>query len=150
MRPAEDLRLSDGETVIIYLAVSFERYWAEGIRTYIFKESRFTTPAVEKGMALYHQVISEMKPEKKASAYYEEVQSEFKKSGLEPISDYGIGQGIGLDLHESPYINSSDQTRMKQGLCFAIRLTMRDKKIGAFMIGDTFMLTEKGPEKSTV
>ena len=149
MRPAEDLRLSDGETVIIYLAVSFERYWAEGIRTYIFKETRFTTPAVEQGMALYRQVISEMKPEKKASAYYEEVQSESKKSGLEPVSDYGVGQGIGLDLHESPYINSSDHTRMKQGLCFAIRLTMKDNKIGAIMTGDTFLLAENGPEKLT-
>lgn len=147
MRPAEDLRLSDGDTVIIYLALSFERYWAEGIRTYIFKDARFKNPAVENGMALYHQIISEMKPEKKASAYYEEVHSEFKKSSLESISDYGIGQGIGLDLHESPYINSSDQTRMKQGMCFAIRLTMKDKKIGAVMTGDTFILTENGPEK---
>jgi Xaa-Pro aminopeptidase len=149
MRPAEELRLSNGDTVILYLAVSFERYWAEGIRTYTFKDTRFTTPAVGKGTALYLQVISEMKPEKKASAYHEAVHSEFKNSGLESISDYGLGQGIGLDLHEPPYLNDSDQTRMKSGMCVAIRLTMKDNKIGAIMTGDTFLLTENGPEKLT-
>ena len=150
MRPAEDLKLTDGDTLIIYLSVSFERYWAEGIRTYIFKDSRFTTPSVDKGMALYDKVISEMKPEKTVSAYHKDVQSVFKNSGLESIPDYGYGQGIGLDLHEPPTINNSDQTRMKQGMCFAIRLASKHKKIGGFMTGDTLLLTENVPEKLTV
>ena len=146
MRPAEDLKLSDGDTVIIYLALSLERYWAEGIRTYIFKDARFGIPSVEKGMALYKKVMSEAQPGKKASAYHEYVQSEFKKSHIESIPDYGLGQGIGLDLHESPYLHNSDHTQMKQGMCFAIHLTIKDKKIGAIMNGDTLLLTENGPE----
>ena len=104
---------------------------------------------VEKVDAVYKKIITGMKPEKTASRFYKEVLDELQKGGLESIPDYGLGQGIGLGLHESPYMNNSDQTSMKQGMCFAIRLTAKDGEIGAIMTGDTILLTEAGPEKLT-
>jgi Xaa-Pro dipeptidase len=90
-----------------------------------------------------------MRPGKAVSGFYEEVIAEIKKSGLEPIPDYGLGQGIGLGLHEEPYINGTDQTPMKQGMCFALRLAVKNGKNGAVMTGDTILLTDDGPEKLT-
>jgi Xaa-Pro aminopeptidase len=150
MRPAEDIRVSEGDRIIIYAALAFERYWAEAARTYTFKDSRFVELAIESATGVYERNFSGMKPGKSVSQLHDEVLDNIQQSGFEHIPIYGLGQGIGLSLQEYPIINDKDHTPMDEGMCFTLRLAAKNGETGAIMIGDTFLLSESGPERLTI
>ncbi len=150
LRPADDLPVSEGDSVIIYLALSFERYWAEGIRTFSFKDSFFEKPDLGTFAGIFEKGLSGMGPGRTVSQFYKGLLGDADKSGLEPILDYGLGHGIGLGPNEFPVIDDKSPIEMKEGMCFVLRLAAKSKKFGAVMTGDTFLLTQNGPEKLTV
>jgi len=149
LRPAEEEETSSGETVIIYLAVEFERYWAEAIRTFVLREASFVDETPERVKSLFGRIVAGMRPGKTASQFYKEVMAEIKKEGFEYITDYGLGQGIGLGPQEFPVVAKKDDTALKDGMVFTLRLLVKDKELGAVMIGNTLHLTKKEPEVLT-
>jgi len=145
-RPAEEQKISPEETVILHLAVELERYWAEATRTFLLKGSSFVEPKFENISALYERITNALGSEKKASQFYKEAMAEMKKEGVVYISDYGLGQGIGLSPQEFPVISGKDHTVLREGMIFSIRMLIKDKDMGAIMIGNTIHLTKQGPK----
>ena len=148
-RPAEEVLLSSGKTVIVYLAVEFERYWAEGVRTYTVKDSSLVPVQSEDVGSLYERLMNGIKPGKASAQFYREAMREIKKSKREFIPEYGLGEGIGLGLKEFPVFAAKKGAPLRDGICFSLRLLVRDKSLGAVMIGNTLLLTKKGPEVLT-
>jgi len=72
-----------------------------------------------------------------------------RNSGLELISDFGYGNGIGLSLNESPVIKEKSAQRIKEGMCIALRLPVTDKTYGKIMFGRTFLVGKNGAEAVT-
>lgn len=146
LRPVEDTAISAGDSIIIYLAVEFERYWSERIRTFIVKDSSLVKPEFETAETLYKRIMKRIKPGKTVSQFYKEAIGEIEKSHAEYIPEYGLGHGIGLNLQEPPVIAEVDTNQLKEGMCFTLRLTIKDTTIGAAMVGNTINLSKKGPE----
>lgn len=149
-RPAEEASIPSGETVIVYLAIAFERYWAEAARTFVVKGSSPEELKSDSLSSFYERLVKHITPGKNASRFYREAMAEMKKEGLEYIPDYGLGQGIGLGIGERPLFSETDDTPLKEGMCFSLRLLVKDKALGAFMIGNTLRLAKKGAEVLTV
>lgn len=148
-RPPEDRPIRSEDKMLIYLAVEFERYWAEAIRTLTFKDSSFAEAQPEQIKTLYEKVLDGMKTGKRMSQFYSETMTELEKARLDYLPDCGLGQGIGLSLKESPMIVGDDETTLKEGMCFSLRLGARGKEMGVAMMGDTLYLSRKGPEVFT-
>jgi len=148
-RPVEDSQMLPGETVIIYLAVEFERYWSEIIRTFVVEPSCLAPAKGENYSELYEKIMRMLKPGKPVSRFYMEALSELEKSGTGYIQDYGLGQGIGQSTNELPVITEEDASELKEGMCLTLRLAMRDKEMGAFMMGNTIHLSKDSPELLT-
>jgi Xaa-Pro aminopeptidase len=70
-------------------------------------------------------------------------------AGLEPLSDYGLGNGIGLSLNESPVISEKGGKGLKEGMCLALRLAARDEIYGRVMFGNTLLVGKDGAEVVT-
>ncbi|MCK4785861.1 MAG: aminopeptidase P family protein, partial [Desulfobacteraceae bacterium] len=149
-RPTEDVTINPGDIVIIYLAISYERYWSEGIRTFTTSENSFSYPDLENAEALFKSLIECMQPGKAISRCYKNAIAEIQKSNASYIEEYGLGQGIGLSLNEWPVINESARERLKEGMCLTLRLAIKDKKLGAAMIGNTYCLSKPGIECLTI
>jgi Xaa-Pro aminopeptidase len=149
LRPFEDAPLSNDTVVIIYLAVEFERYWSEGIRTFLFKKDSFAEPNLELAKSLYNRILEDMTIKKKVSPFYRETIDKIKERNVDVIHEYGLGQGIGLSLQEFPLLSKKDTTPLREGMCFALRLAIKNKEMGAIMIGDTIYLSKYGPEVLT-
>jgi Xaa-Pro aminopeptidase len=148
-RPPEERPISSGDRIIIYVAVEFERYWAEAVRTFVLKESAFAEIQPETVKALYETILQGMKIGKRVSQFYREAVAKMAKAKFEEISGYGMGQGIGLSLKELPLISKEDRSILVDGMCLSLRLGIRAKELGAAMIGDTIYLSSKGPEVLT-
>ncbi|OGP67073.1 MAG: hypothetical protein A2169_08125 [Deltaproteobacteria bacterium RBG_13_47_9] len=148
-RLPEETEIFPEETVILYLAVQLERYWAEAVRTFMVKEKSFVSVKRENLETLYGKVIEGFRPGKTASQFHDEAIVQIRKEGAEYISGYGLGQGIGLSPREHPLIFNEDKTPLKEGMCLTLRLLLKEEGLGAMMIGNTLHLTKKGPEVLT-
>ena len=149
LRPAEDASISAGDRIIIYLAASFERYWAEGIKTFIADPSSFTEVNDERSNELYQQLMAALKPGKSVSQFYKETMEAIRQKEVRYIPDYGLGHGIGLSPQELPFFDDEDTHRFAEGMCFVLRIAIQDQERGAIMTGNTICLSEMGPEVLT-
>jgi Xaa-Pro aminopeptidase len=146
-RPPEERPLRQRECVLLYLGVEFERYWAEGARTFTVQDSSFVETRFEPLESLYETLMQGMKPGKKMSQFYREAMAGMKKAKMDFLSDYGLGQGIGLSPRELPLIAKEDRNILREGMCLSLRLGVRNEEKETFMIGDTISLSRKGPER---
>ncbi|MFC2072865.1 M24 family metallopeptidase [Chloroflexota bacterium] len=149
LRPAEDVQILQGDTIIIFLAVEFERYWSEGIRTFFAGPDSLTLLDTDTTGQLYSRIMDGMKAGKAASQFYTEAIGELSNNSVGFMPEYSLGQGIGLSLQESPIISEGDTTPLAEGMCLTVHLAARDNTTGAVMIGNTVYLSENGPEVLT-
>ncbi|MFH1953846.1 MAG: M24 family metallopeptidase [Pseudomonadota bacterium] len=147
-RPVEDRQMASGDTIIIYLAAEFERYWAEIIRTFKVETSGLMEVRSEKLDDIYRRVTKLLTPGKATSKFYGEVEKEVRKSGAF-IPEYGLGEGIGLSVSEPPLVCREDTNNFREGMCLTLRLAMKDDNEGAIMTGNTIYLSADGPEVFT-
>jgi len=148
LRPSENRRMEPGQVFILYFAIEYERYWAEGIKTFAAGEASFSEVASE-AKSVYYQAIALIKPGRTVSQVYRDLFDGARESGLEPLSDYGLGNGIGLSLNEWPVINERGGQKLKEGMCLALRVAVHDKTLGNVMIGGTLLVGKNGVEVVT-
>ena len=148
LRPPENRRMEPGQVFILYAAVEFERYWAEGVRTFGAGEGSFSEISSD-ASTVYSRGLEAIRPGRSVSQVYKAIVDEVRLSGLELLSDYGLGNGIGLSLNEPPIISEKGAQRLKEGMCLALRLTARDEIYGRVMFGNTLLVGKNGAEVVT-
>lgn len=146
MRPSEDGVFEPGGVFIVYLAVAYERYWAEGIRTFRAEQNALSSPDLAKLGALYERSIECLQPGKAVSQCCREVRDAIQQAGADVIDDYGLGQGIGLSLKERPFLREEAEDTLAEGMCFTLRLCVKDQAMGDVMLGHTFCVCHGGVE----
>ncbi len=150
LRPSENATFEPGRGVIILLAVAYERYWSEGIRTYIAGENVFTLPDLEGTEGIYRQLTECMKPGESIAHCCREAMSKLPKEGRDLLEEYGMGQGIGLSMKEGPLMGRNATGDFEEGVCFTLRLGVEEETVGSAMIGNTFYVTNAGIEGLTI
>ena len=148
-RPPTEVQMAPGDTVIIYLALQFERYWSEGIRTFVANDSSLANVTLDRISALYEQVMDGLKTRRKVSHFYKETIRKIPKGNLCDVQQYGLGQGIGLSLREFPKITGETETFLKEGMCLTLRLAVEDNEMGTIMTGNTLHVSKDGPQVLT-
>ncbi|MFH1487735.1 MAG: M24 family metallopeptidase, partial [Pseudomonadota bacterium] len=146
MRPAEHRGISEGEDIITYVAVAFERYWSEGIRTFAAGPSHFKEKTSEGAAALYENILQMIEPGVAVAQIYNDALGEIQKSPMEYLPHYGLGQGIGLSPRELPGIAMESQDHFIENMCFTLRLALKDKENVSLMTGDTILLSKSHRE----
>ena len=144
LRPAEKRIIGEGETISLYLALEFERYWAEAARTFRVENGALAAADETLGK-IYRESAEALKAGKTGAEVYRSIMQVLKAERLEALSDYGLGYGIGLALEEPPRIAEGDDTRLVEGMTVTLHLIVRDKDAGALMKGETLLVTGKVP-----
>lgn len=145
-RPPAARTILAADRMIISLSVEFERYWATAIRTFSFQGAAFTETQADDVQTLFAGIRKEFMSGQRTSQFYQAAMAEIAASGREFVSDYGLGQGIGLSPAEYPILTGDDPTTLREGMTFSLRLGIHDPKLGAIMSGDTIYLSRKGCE----
>ena len=149
LRPDGDSVLTNGDAIIVYLAVSFEQYWAEAARTFVVENGNLQETESEKVIGLYRQIAAAMKPGKPAAQFCHEAIEEIRAKAGGYISDYGLGDGVGLSSSEAPFLDRKDTTPFSEGMCLSLRMTIPNEETGSIMIGNTICITNAGAEVIT-
>ncbi len=144
--------LENGEVVLIDTGCLVEGYNSDITRTYVYGEANER-----------HREIWAIEKEAQVKAFARaeigiacgevdiSVRDYLTSQGLGP--DYQVpglphrtGHGIGLDIHEWPYLVKNDRTPLAKGMCFSNEPMLVIPKEFGIRLEDHFYMTDKGPK----
>ena len=149
LRPAGEESLPAGESLIIYLALVYERYWSEAVRTFRVEDHALKIPDFEGWQAFYNELTDCLQPGKDIAVCRRDMLAGIEQHDADFISDYGLGQGIGLSPEEGPWLDETASGSLEGGMCLTLHPCMREPNLGAVMIGNTLAVSQSGIEALT-
>ncbi|MBS0331234.1 MAG: aminopeptidase P family protein [Proteobacteria bacterium] len=143
-------KLADGDLVLIDTGCKVHGYNSDITRTYVFG-----TPSPE------HRQVWEVEKRAQAAAFAavkpgvpcEEIDATARRvlaeAGFSPDYDlpglpHRIGHGIGLSIHEAPYLVRGDKTPLEPGMCFSNEPMIVIPESFGVRLEDHFHVTEDG------
>jgi Xaa-Pro aminopeptidase len=138
-RPVEDLGFAEGETVSVLLAASWERYWAESIRTFRVASDQFELVHTAETDARFTELVAALRPGATIGECARAALASMSTTERDAIAPYGLGHGIGITPEEWPRLSADDQTTIASGMCFVVRGAF-DSRDGIVLHGDTVSL----------
>jgi Xaa-Pro aminopeptidase len=64
----------------------------------------------------------------------------------ESLQAYGLGNGIGLEMIELPYLGADGSVPIQSGMVLTLRVCMTGKDSGCALIAQPYQVTESGLE----
>lgn len=122
LRPVDDRVLAAGDPVLVYVAVQYQRYWAEAARTYVLGQPQ---PALAALHAKAQAALDAMARSSRADTQIGSIAASARTAlgdAHASAASYGLGNGIGLDINEAPLITGASGARYADGSVVALRV----------------------------
>jgi len=124
-------RLRRGSLVLFDAGVKFERYCSDRTRTAFFdgscsfsKDQRFKDPKMQRAYDVVRRAQEAAIAAARAGMRAKELDAVAReiidKSEFAGAFVHSLGHGVGLDIHEEPYINSRNEEILREGMVFTI------------------------------
>ena len=147
---ASDARLDGAGPVVFDHGVLRDGYCSDETATFFLK------PPAKKLARIYALVkeahdlaIAAVHPGLKASDIDKIARDRITAGGFGDFFTHGTGHGVGLEIHERPFINKRDKTRLRAGMVFTVEPGVYIRDEGGVRIEDMILVTEKGCEVLT-
>ncbi len=145
-----DYRIRKGEVVKVDTFVEVGGYLSDTGRAFVVGEA---TPVQQEIWARMQEtqaaILSAIRPGASTRDLWGVFTRTFGNYHMEPCMRF-LGHGLGLSLHEEPFVASHTDTELEEGMVFAIEPVFMtpDKKMG-FHLEDNLLVTRKGVENMT-
>ena len=137
-----------------HVAIQHDRYWVEAARSYILSGDAKLRAAYQKAREIVAQMASQLRPGSAVAAIDQTARQQLGEF-YATASIYGLGNGIGLDLWEAPFLSADEARHMgcefdasvslQQDMTLTLRVVFETEgKLIAF--GDTYQVTRDGPK----
>jgi Xaa-Pro aminopeptidase len=145
LRPAGSSPIRKGEALLVTVAASYQRYWAEIGRTFCLGSP---PEEVVKSHALAQSLFRKLKDIVRvgsSAAAAEKWLSEVPSpSARRSLKDYGLGNGIGLDMSEAPFLWREGSAKIQPGMALTLRVCFSGKDCGSALISQPFLVAQSG------
>jgi Xaa-Pro aminopeptidase len=152
--PSFKMAASVGNHWTAYLAIQHDRYWVEAGRTYILSENSKLQSAYQKAQEIVAAMAGRLKPSNSVSSI-DGTASEQLGEFYVTASMYGLGNGIGLNQWEAPFVSEEDRRQfespsmgagsLRENMMLALRVVLETEG-KLVMFGDTYEVTSSGPK----
>ncbi len=140
-------KIEQGDLIIIDLGAKYKGYCSDMTRTVVLG-----TPN-QKQLDLFNAVLESQQQSIKAclidskAAEIDEIARKFLlKEGLEEYFVHSLGHGVGLDVHELPYLASTSEDILMENQVFTIEPGVYIPEFGGVRIEDVVLIRKNGPE----
>ena len=137
----------------LYLAIQHDRYWVEAGRTHILSSDSKLQSAYQKAQEIVARMAAQLKPGDTVTAI-DEVAREQLGEFYATASMYGLGNGIGLNQWEAPFLSEDDARQvgspsvgaavLNENMTLALRVTFETEG-RLILFGDSFQVTANRP-----
>jgi len=145
----------DGEVVLMDCGCTVEGYQSDISRTFVFgranAEQRRVWDQVHEGQQIAIRAAQLGRP---AGSVDDAVRAQYQRWGYGPGYrlpglSHRTGHGIGMEVHESPYLVRSDDTPLQPGMCFSDEPGLYVPGEFGVRLEDCWYMTEAGPKTFT-
>jgi Xaa-Pro aminopeptidase len=143
-------RLCAGDTLIIDVGALVDGYHSDMTRSYVVGR-----PSAEQ-VELYGLVaaaqragLDALRPGVAARDVDQACRRVFADAGVEDWFVHGTGHGVGLEIHESPFLSASSDAVVRAGSVVTVEPGLYRGGFGGFRIEDLVVVTDEGPRVLT-
>jgi Xaa-Pro aminopeptidase len=137
-------RLEKGDLVTLDFGCILNYYASDMTRSFRFEDSRISD--FEKVVNEAHRLaLSMCKPDMDFKTIQKAVDEYFEKHGFGKYRKHSIGHGVGLEVHEEPFVLSED-TILKEGMLITIEPGLYNAGVEGYRHEDTLLITKTGFE----
>ncbi len=146
--PATDRELGPGDVVRIDIIGTAGNYYSDVARTAVVGEPDEELGRIHDLLAsVHHRTLEALRPGARGSDVFEIYQHAMRDAGL-PAYHF-VGHGLGVTLHEDPFINAATSRGLEDGMVLCIEpMTMLEGRFGV-QIEDEVLITAHGCEPLT-
>lgn len=83
------------------------------------------------------------------SKVYEAARKHLEGCGLAQYFVHGLGHGVGIEIHERPYLKSGESQKLQEGMVVTVEPGFYMPGIGGMRVEDTYLIKKEGAEKLT-
>jgi Xaa-Pro aminopeptidase len=145
LRPPAHSTFAQNEAVLILVAASYQRYWCELGETFYFgRPADGTIRAYDTASEVFGRLLGAIKagaPMPPAHACLSGVSS---PEARESFQAYGLGNGIGLDPDEKPYVGQTPAGSLNPEAALTLRACMTTANGGNALISRPYLVTADG------
>lgn len=143
-------KLKKGENVVIDLVCCYDNYYSGLTRTFVVEES---TKEQEEIYSILREaadlVYKTVRPGMEVGQIARIALDYFESKGYAKNIRHAFGHAIGTFPHESPILNTSDKTILKENMVFCFEPGIYVEDLGGFRLGDLVIMTANGLNKFT-
>ena len=143
LRPAAASTIGKGEALLVAVAASYQRYWAELGRTFCLgSPSQELVRSHNLAKSLFRKLVDSIKVgSSDTGKWLLEIPSPAVKMCLET---YGLGNGVGLELDEAPFLGREGAGKIQPGMVLTLRVCLAGKECGSALISQPFLVQHDG------
>jgi Xaa-Pro dipeptidase len=142
--------LREGDVLVTGAAAEVGGYLSELERTLILGEpSTEQTRYFELMVAVQDLAFEEIRPGRKCADVDRPIREFYQAHGIQETWRHHTGHAIGYGMHESPFFDIGDETRIEPGMVFTVEPGIYLPGFAGFRHSDTVLVTEDGMELLT-
>ena len=139
-------KLKKGELVLVDCGCVHRAYIGDMARVYAYGEPPPDAVRVHEAMDRVNAtIVASIRPGLKASELYSIGAAAMKSGGLELSLEFA-GHGIGLDVHEPPFLVPDDHTILRPNMVIVIEVATRRPDLGLICAEIPVLVTADGAE----
>lgn len=141
-----DVRLRPGDFILIDYGAVKNGYHSDTSRTFVFgKASDEQKAAYEAVLRAQLEGVAAVAPGANGRTLNARAVETIENAGF-PAFQYGIGHGVGLEIHEEPFVRQNRDTLLEAGMILTIEPGTYKPGWGGIRIEDTVIVTDDGCE----
>jgi len=113
-------KIQEGEGIIIDVGATYEGYYADVTRVFCVGENRELEKVYEKVLDANTAGIAKAANGVRVGDVDGAARGTLKKAGLGNYFTHRTGHGLGLEIHEAPYIVEGGKEKLESGMCFTV------------------------------
>lgn len=134
-----------GESIIFDIGTTFEGYYADITRTFVIGAGREVEKVYQKVLEAEEGGIDASLEGAEVGAVDGAARGVLSKAGMGEYFIHRTGHGLGLEVHEAPYIIEGGKERLKRGMCFTVEPGVYKRgELGVRIEDDVLMTGKKG------
>ncbi|MEA1963912.1 MAG: Xaa-Pro peptidase family protein [Candidatus Aerophobetes bacterium] len=138
-------KIEKGDFVILDMGVKVGGYCSDMTRTFIVGNySEKQREIYETVLEAQREAINIVKPGIAMQKVDEAARAYIESKGYGEYFTHRTGHGIGLEIHERPFVGSQNKNLLKEGMIFTIEPGIYISGIGGVRIEDDILVTDKG------
>jgi len=141
---ASKKRLRRGELIIVDLGAVYKGYASDMTRTFAIKPTPKQLKLIEIVKQSQNAALQMVREGARAAEIDKTARGVIGESGLESFYLHNTGHGVGLDIHEPPYLSPKSKDLLREGMVITVEPGVYVPRVGGARWEDLIVVKSEG------